>query len=60
MLTIHTTLSRSWYFVILCTGFRRYAARGSLWPSFSWHVWKNRFFSPTVSRRRSERGLFWQ
>lgn len=34
------SLNSSWYFVILCTGFRRNALKGNKWPKCSWHSWK--------------------
>lgn len=54
------SFNSNWYFVILCTGFSKYAANGNLWPSFFWHSCKNKCVSTSVSRNLSDLGIFWQ
>ena len=34
------TFNKSWYFVILCTGFNKYAPNGNLCPNLLWHSCK--------------------
>jgi len=36
------TFNKSWYFVILCTGFSKYAPNGNLCPNLLWHSYKRR------------------
>ena len=55
------SFKRSWYLVILWTGFNRYEARGSWWPNSCW-ISKKKTDSASVTdcKSSSESGLFLQ